>query len=558
MKKILSLLVISLFTCIYVQAQDRVALVIGNGNYKNSPLDNPVQDAMEIEQKLSELNFDTILRTDCNIDDMDTAFGEFYKKSKNAEVALFYFSGHGVQSGGVNYLLPIDHTISNDEQIRRQAIDVNEIMSRTQDTGCETTILILDACRNNPFGKSRGTSGRGLVTVNTTSVSDYLIAFACENGKTADDGTGNKHSPFTQSLLDHLSDKKSFVDIMQAVRREVQDKTNNKQSPYCEPHISNPVYLNGIDENEVKVLPEPRIIERKRSIIWPFILGMIVATLFAVGIIFFAFTEKGKKMVAHIRKKAVIIINRIQKKIASLKEKKQDEDSPVSFNIDPQMKAEDIVDHLREENANRSEDTMRNPFSGTQNGNLIPFVEVDELLVAKFPVTVGHYNELVPEQQHIAWETEPVTNVSWYDALKYLNRLSEKEGLEPVYDLTDLNEIKTDPEKNGWRLPTEKEWKRIAHVSWGKGNSLDEIAWTSSNSNGTLHAVGQNKACSSGLYDVFGLVWEWCSDVVRGKYRVTMGGAWDADEKYCLSNVSQKFVPEYEGDNVGFRGVRNK
>ena len=558
MKKIISLLVISLFTCIYVQAQDRVALVIGNGNYKNSPLDNPVQDATEIAQKLRELNFTTSLKTECNIDDMDKALKEFYKKSETADVALFYFSGHGVQSQGVNYLLPIDHTISNDDQIRRQAIDVNEIMSRTQDTGCKTTILILDACRNNPFGKSRGTSGRGLVSVSTTSVSDYLIAFACENGKTADDGTGNKHSPFTQSLLDHLSDKKSFVDIMQSVRREVQDKTNNSQSPYCEPHISNPVYLNGVDVNEVKIQPEPRIKERKSSVIWPFILGMIVAALVAVGIIFFAFTEKGKKMVAQIRKKVIVIKNRIQTKAAFTKEKKQEQDSPLGFNVDPNMKAEDIVDHLQEENAGRTEDSMRKSMAGSQNENGTPCVEIDELVVAKFPVTVGHYNDLVPEQQHVAWETEPVTNVSWYDALKYLNRLSEKEGLDPVYDLTDLNDVKADPEKNGWRLPTEKEWKKIAHVSWGNGLSLDDIAWTAKNSTGTLHAVGQNKACSSGLYDVFGLVWEWCSDVVRGKYRVTMGGAWDADEKYCLNNTSQKFVPEYAGDNVGFRGVRNR
>ena len=542
MKKILTVFVLLLMTA-FASAENRVALVIGNGDYKNSPLDNPVQDAKEIAQKLQELNFSIILKTECNTDDMDKALREFYNKSKNADVALFYFSGHGVQSNGINYLLPIGHTISDDDQLKRQAIDVNEIMTRTQDTGCGTTILILDACRNNPFGKSRGSSGRGLVPVNTTNVSDYLIAFACENGNTADDGTGNKHSPFTQSLLDHLSDKKSFVDIMQSVRKEVQEKTNNRQSPYCEPHISKSIFLNGHDLNEIKVDPKPTITEKKKSAIWPFILGMVVTALLAVGIILFAFTEEGKKIFARVQKKFENLISSIRDKIEVKKTK---------------VNTKEIINDIEMKDREEEPEPVRVPVENPNSGETIPSVEVGDLIVSKFPVTVGHYNNLVPEQNHVAWETEPVTNVSWYDALKFLNRQSEKEGLEPVYDLSDSENIRCDVEKNGWRLPTEKEWKKIARLSSTKGLSLDATAWTASNSLATLHGVGQNKPMSNGLYDLFGLVWEWCADTVREKYRVVKGGAWDADDKYCSISSSQRFLPEYAADNVGFRGVRNK
>ena len=543
MKKTISAVILFLFVSIVATANGRVALVFGNNAYKNSPLDNPVKDATEIAQKLRELEFETSLKTNCNVEEMDKALREFYNKSKNADIALFYFSGHGVQSNGVNYLLPVDHTISNDDQLKRQAIDVNEIMTRIQDTGCDTTILILDACRNNPFGKSRGTSGRGLVSVHTTNVSDYLIAYACENGTTADDGTGNNHSPFTQSLLDHLSDKKSFVDIMQDVRNEVKIKTNNSQTPYCEPHISKSIYLNGQDANEIKIDPKPTIVEKKRSVIWPFILGMIVTALLAIAIVFLGFTEKGKKIVVQLQKK-------LDKFVASIKDIKQRK----AEKVDTQK----IINDLQDDGEQKTETPRYDFQESNHSDDTIPSVEIDELIVAKYPVTAGLFNSLVPEQTRVAWETEPVTNVSWYDALKFLNRLSEKEGLDPVYDLRDLNNITSNLENNGWRLPAEKEWKKIARLCSAKGQNLDSIAWTVSNSTGMLHGVGQTQAMSNGIYDLFGLVWEWCSDTVRGKYRVVKGGAWDADDKYCSIYYSQKLIPEFKSDNVGFRCVRNR
>lgn len=146
----------------------------------------------------------------------------------------------------------------------------------------------------------------------------------------------------------------------------------------------------------------------------------------------------------------------------------------------------------------------------------------------------------------------PVTEISWIDAVQFFNELSKKEKLEPVYDLSDLDNIKIDLSKNGWRLPTESEWVKFA----GSNSNLYAETWFEENSYNTCKPCAKKSCSKIGLYDVYGLVWEWCSDSIMGKY-ILKGGAWDCSKKYCKKSSRLYAVKDFKSDAVGFRGVRN-
>ncbi|MCK5542693.1 MAG: caspase family protein [Desulfobacterales bacterium] len=146
---------------ISANAANRIALVIGNSNYKSSPLNNPVNDASDISSVLKRLGFDVILKKNASKKEMLDAFRQFGRKLSASEIGIFYFAGHGMQIDGTNYLIPVNNNIKEESEVEFEAIDAGRILNKMEKAGNPLNIVILDACRDNPFKRSFRTSKKG-------------------------------------------------------------------------------------------------------------------------------------------------------------------------------------------------------------------------------------------------------------------------------------------------------------------------------------------------------------------------------------------------------------
>ncbi|CAK0754898.1 hypothetical protein CCP3SC1_2410001 [Gammaproteobacteria bacterium] len=213
----------------------RVALVIGNSAYhampsELQPLPNPVNDATDLAKALQRLGFQVTLRKDASLTQMDDSIYAFGQQINGGEVALVFYSGHGLQVKGENYLLPVDAKFEREDQIERQAIKAGAMLEKMGKA--KTKLVFLDACRNNPFlsrGK-RGSVGGGLAKMDTPD--GTLLVYSTDPGGFADDGEG-RNSPFTFNLLRHIADAGVDVQLMlRDVRVDVKRDTKNKQTPW--------------------------------------------------------------------------------------------------------------------------------------------------------------------------------------------------------------------------------------------------------------------------------------------------------------------------------------
>ena len=159
-----------------MKSERRLALVIGNGAYASTPLKNPVNDARAMAQALRGLGFDVIAHENASYKDMRRAVIEFGDRLQGGGVGLFYYAGHGIQAGGRNYLIPVDATIKSESEIEVESIDVAAVLARMETARNRLNIVILDACRDNPFGRSFRSSSRGLASVDAPT--GTMIAYA--------------------------------------------------------------------------------------------------------------------------------------------------------------------------------------------------------------------------------------------------------------------------------------------------------------------------------------------------------------------------------------------
>ena len=219
-------------------AEKRVALIIGNSNYeKVARLLNPANDAALIAETFESAGFDTVeLRRDLKVADMRRTLRDFMDKSREADVAVVYYAGHGIEVDGTNYLVPVDAVLERDVDVYDEALTLERVLVSVEPAK-QLRLVILDACRDNPFTRSMKRTmasravGRGLAKVEPTSP-NTLIAYASKAGSTASDGDG-KNSPFTTALVTHVT--KPGLDIRKAfgyVRDDVLKFTGNRQEPY--------------------------------------------------------------------------------------------------------------------------------------------------------------------------------------------------------------------------------------------------------------------------------------------------------------------------------------
>ncbi len=214
----------------------RVALVIANSNYKStSPLKNPASDARLVAAALRQSGFDDVqVKTDLGKSALEAELRNFGVRSEGADVALIYYAGHGIELGGENYLIPVDAQLVRDRDLEIEATRLNTALAMAE--SARMRILILDACRNNPFSASMQRSvasrsvGRGLAMVEPSG--ETLVVYAAKAGSTAADGDG-ANSPFAEALARRLPEPGLEISLLfRAVRDDVLAKTGRTQEPF--------------------------------------------------------------------------------------------------------------------------------------------------------------------------------------------------------------------------------------------------------------------------------------------------------------------------------------
>jgi hypothetical protein len=250
---IVSLLCI-VFTANAARADRRVAFVVGNGAYKNvAQLPNPPIDAKAMASVLRNVGFEVVEGTNLTRDKMTEKLLDFGKKAQGADVAVFFYAGHGIAISGTNYLLPVDADIKSEMDVKLgAAINIDLTLDQTM-SDAKVKLVFLDACRDNPFAaKIKSNSATRSLAVQSglaemKSGEGTLIAFATGPGQTALDGQEGTNSPFTRALMAHITEPN--VDIQQAmteVRAQVNEETNKGQLPWGHTNLIGTVYLNPV------------------------------------------------------------------------------------------------------------------------------------------------------------------------------------------------------------------------------------------------------------------------------------------------------------------------
>ncbi|MDR2729819.1 MAG: SUMF1/EgtB/PvdO family nonheme iron enzyme [Treponema sp.] len=506
MKKILTVFFLIAAAASLSFAQQKYALVIGNGAYTNiTRLNNPVNDANDMEAVLKGLGFSVEKVLNGNLTQMENGIVNLKRKltgTKNS-YGFFFYAGHGVQSGGENYLIPVDANIQSESFLRRYAISVQEMLDELNEAGNELNVVVLDACRDNPFPWNRSAS-RGLQVVGNQPA-DSIIVFATSAGSTARDGTG-RNGLFTSHLLNNL--KTPGLEVAEVFRLTMGDvvrASNSQQRPAVYNQFAGLAYLGSRPAPQPTPAPTPQ---------------------------------------------------------------------PVS---------NDMV------RINGGTFMMGSPSNepNRDSGEVQHQVTVSSFYMGKYEVTQKEYQEVMgTNPSYFKGDNLPVEKVSWYDAVEYCNKRSQREGLTPAYTINGTN-VTWNRNANGYRLPTEAEWEYTCRAGtttpFSTGNNIttnqanyDGNYPYNNNAKGEYRSktttVGSFAPNAWGLYDMHGNVWEWCWDwyegyssgsqtdpvgAVSGTDRVNRGGGWYDWAVEARSAYRDYYTPSYRNGDIGFRLVRN-
>ncbi len=248
---LLAILLMPVILSLPAAAEKRVALVIGNSKYAQAAaLPNPVNDANDISAALKRAGFEVILGLDVDKREFDTNVRNFADLLENADAAIFFYAGHGLQVSGRNFLLPIDARVQSERDLDFDAVNLDFVLKQMELARADkTNIVFLDACRDNPFtgnlARSMGTRsasiGKGLAQVDT-GVGTF-IAYSTQPGNVALDGTG-RNSPFTAALAKHVVEPdRNLTSVMIEVRKDVLAATGGKQVPWDHSALTGEFYF---------------------------------------------------------------------------------------------------------------------------------------------------------------------------------------------------------------------------------------------------------------------------------------------------------------------------
>lgn len=252
----------------FATASQRVALVIGNGGYKDSPLANPVNDARAITQTLQDSGFIVIARENIDQKGMLAALREFGDRLRGGGTGLFYFAGHGMQIKGRNYLVPVGASIEREDEVAYGAIDAQAVLDKMEAAGNGTNIMILDACRNNPFARSFRSGQSGLAQMDAPV--GTLVSFATSPGAVASDG-GGQNGLYTQHLLKAMREPGLKVeDVFKQVRSNVRRDSQGKQVPWEATSLEGDFYFKPVQPATVQAVDTSSAVE---AAVWEAVKG---------------------------------------------------------------------------------------------------------------------------------------------------------------------------------------------------------------------------------------------------------------------------------------------
>ena len=212
-------------------AETRIALVIGNSAYQSAgALDNPQRDAKLMAERLKTAGFTVTLLVDADQQTMKRAMVDFGRELRSSEaVGLFYYAGHGLQVNGLNYLVPVNANIKDETEVGIETVSLADFLATMERAKSRINIVVLDACRNNPFSSNFRTDSAGLARVDAPA--GTYVAYATSPGSVASDGAG-RNSPYTKALAEAvLKAGMPIEQVFKEVRRAVQDETGGQQTP---------------------------------------------------------------------------------------------------------------------------------------------------------------------------------------------------------------------------------------------------------------------------------------------------------------------------------------
>ncbi|MCI0392042.1 MAG: SUMF1/EgtB/PvdO family nonheme iron enzyme [Acidobacteria bacterium] len=534
----------------------RTALVIGNSNYQQGPLRNPVNDARAIGNTLKSLGFDVTLLFDQNLRQMDEAVRTFGRKIKGGGIGLFYFAGHGVQVGGVNYLVPAGARVEKEQDMQFETLEIGKVTAEMEAADNGLNIVILDACRNNPFTRSFRSPSPGLAPINAPS--GTYIAFATAPGTTASDGEG-ENGLYTQELLLNLTQPGlRLEDVFIRTRVAVKKKSNDKQVPWENGALEGVVILNGKE-------------------------GAGSASVSSGGA---TTTQSTNPRLPSIQFSGVPLsaLRSTKFMTASVDEKgnvKKREAGPKQYYL------EDLGNGVKLEMVAipGGRFQMGSPVSEPERdeGEIQHWVQVSSFWMGRYEVTQAQWRAVMGRLPHciavsgpsVTGDDLPVTCVSWSEVKEFITELNET--------------LKLDNEK-GYGLPREAEWEYAARAGtttpfpYGPtiAPELENYNWDSAYANGPkkpskydyLVKVGSFVANPFGLFDMLGNATEWCEDWLgpyptprkgdqadptgpsEGERRVVRGGAYGNSAFRCRSADRAGILPNDRTLYVGFRLVR--
>ena len=525
----------------------KTALVIGNAAYKSSYLRNPVNDATDIAYTLKKLGFKVFLKTNADQRTMKESIQAFGRKLRKGGVGLFYYAGHAIQSHGTNYLIPIGAKIESESDVEYEAIDAGRVLGKMEDAGNGLNIIILDACRDNPFARSFRTSEKGLVRMDAPTGS--ILAYATAPGSIAADGRG-RNGLYTSKLLKHMTTPGLEIGrVFRKVRIDVVRSSQKKQVPWESSSLIGEFYFNpkrGIavvgstQKVDTGLNAEQERLEKERKE-----LARIESEV-----------EERKRVEAErkrieAKKKNLLAMS---KRPSKAKSKKITNSLGMEFvYIKPGtfIMGSPLTEPKRRDNEQQHKVTLTRGF----------YMQTTEVTQGQWKAIMGNN----PSHFGNCGDDCPVEKVSWNDVQAFIRKLNRKEGT------------------NRYRLPTEAEWEyaaragsttafangRISERLCGYDANLDAMGWYCGNSNERTHRTAGKKPNIWGLYDMHGNVMEICQDWYgeypsssvtdptgpsSGRDRVLRGGSWNYFIRHCRSADRIGLIgPGGRGNYVGFR-----
>jgi formylglycine-generating enzyme required for sulfatase activity len=558
-------------TLIAQQKEVRVALVIGNSAYKQSPLRNPANDARDMAVKLRSLGFTVIERSNLGIRQIGSTLREFRAKLTPGSVALVFYAGHGLQIKGENYLPAVDAEITGEEDVQNQSLAMRQIMDVLSDAKTRLNLVFLDACRDNPYARSFRSASRGLSKENAPS--GTLISFATRPGSVAADGSG-RNGVYTGALLAAMNETNRPIEqVLKSVVTAVKAQSKNQQEPWMEGSIEGEFCFGdcnrAVAQSSTPELSATQLEEK----FWDEAKGVGNREAFEA---YLSTYPKGRYV--SLAKATIARLNVAGAQVASGSNPAPIRPQPPlqTASIAPQpgtvfKDCDDCPEMVTIPAGNFLMGSKGDPFSSDPpNASEQPqhSVSIRSFALGKFEVTQEQWYAVMGTMpSKFKGRTLPVEQVSWEDAQVFVQKLSANTGKK-------------------YRLPTEAEWEYAARAGsqtndyffdyqtkFARQIQLGLYAWFANNSS-TTKPIGQKLPNAFGLHDMQGNVWEWTQDCWNENYnsapnngsawtrgdcsnRVMRGGGWRGDPTFWDVAFRSKDTVTHRNVMVGFRVARD-